>query len=76
MACMHKTTVYLDDQIYIKIRRLAKATGRTQAMIIREALAAYAGGGRPLPTSVGAGSSGTKDFSERADELLEGFGED
>jgi hypothetical protein len=74
---MHKTTIYLDEQIYEKIRRLAQATGRTQAMIIREALAAYQSGGpRRLPSSVGAGASGTPDLSERAEELLEGFGED
>lgn len=74
---MHKTTVYLDEQIYEKIRRLAQATGRTQAMIIREALAAYqAGGARRRPSSIGAGASGTPDLADRAEELLEGFGED
>jgi predicted transcriptional regulator len=74
---MHKTTVYLDEQIYLKIRRLAEATGRTQAMIIREALAEYQGSSkRKRPSSIGAGASGTADLSDRAEELLEGFGED
>jgi predicted transcriptional regulator len=73
---MHKTTIYLDDRIYMKIRRLAEATGRTQAMIIREALAAYAGGARRTPSSIGAGSSRSGDVSERAEDLLDGFGEE
>jgi predicted transcriptional regulator len=73
---MHKTTIYLEEQVYRRIQRLAKATGRTQAMIIREALAAYTGGGRRAPSSVGAGASGRSDASDRAEELLEGFGED
>ncbi len=77
MSSMHKTTIYLDEKIYEKIRRLAHATGRTQAMIIREALVAYqAGGKRRLPSSIGAGASGTPDLSDRAEELLEGFGEE
>lgn len=74
---MHKTTVYLDEQIYLKIRRLAEATGRTQAMIIREALAEYQGSSkRKRPSSIGAGASGAPDLSDRAEELLQGFGED
>lgn len=73
---MHKTTIYLDDRVYARIRRLAAATGRTQAMIIREALAAYTGEGARLPTSIGAGRSGSKDTSERSEELLAGFGEE
>jgi hypothetical protein len=76
MASMHKTTIYLDDGIYMKIRRLAQSTGQTQAMIIREALAIYTSGARRLPSSVGAGSSGGGDASERAEELLDGFGEE
>jgi predicted transcriptional regulator len=72
---MHKTTIYLDDQIYRKIQRLAKATGRTQAMIIREALAAFTRTGKELPASIGAGASGRSDASERAEDLLDGFGD-
>ena len=35
---MHKTTVYLDDEEVAALRRLAAATGRSQAEIIREAV--------------------------------------
>lgn len=73
---MHKTTIYLDEPIYRKIRQLARASGRTQAMIIREALAAYTGSGRRMPSSVGAGRSADPELSERSEELLDGFGED
>jgi len=76
MSSMHKTTVYLDEPIYRKIRQLARASGRTQAMIIREALAAYTGSGRRLPSSVGAGRSERADLSERSEELLDGLGQD
>lgn len=73
---MHKTTIYLDDRVYARIRRLAAATGRTQAMIIREALAAYTGEGSRVPRSVGAGRSGSADTSDRTEEHLAGFGEE
>ena len=73
---MHKTTIYLDDPLYRRIRRLARASGRTQASIIREALARYTTGANPRPRSIGLGSSGAGDLSERAEELLNGMGED
>lgn len=72
---MHKTTIYLDEPIYRKVRQLARASGRTQAMIIREALAAYTGSGRRMPASIGAGRSEHADLSERSEELLDGFGQ-
>ena len=76
MSRMHKTTIYLDEEAYARIRRIAEATGRTQAAVIREALAAYTGGGGPRrPRSIGMGA-GTGDLSDRAEDLLEGMGED
>ncbi len=76
IVCMHKTTVYLQEALYEQIRALAQATGRSQATLIREALAAYAMTQRPTPTSVGLGSSGLPNLSERVDQELEGMGED
>lgn len=73
---MHKTTIYLEDPLYQRIKRLAQATGRTQASLIREALASYTAGESPRPRSIGLGQSGTGDLSERAEELLNGMGED
>ncbi len=75
MACMHKTTLYLEDAIYAKIRRLADARGRTQAALIREAVAQYVSGKKRKPRSIGMGRSGRGDLSTRAEALLEGFGD-
>jgi predicted transcriptional regulator len=75
---MKRTTVYLDDHTLERLERLAEATGRTQAAVIREAIAVYASSRttRRGPKSIGLGSSGMGDLSERAEELLDGFGED
>lgn len=73
---MHKTTIYLHEDTYRRISRLAQARGTTQAALIREALAAYGAGGPKKPTSIGMGKSKSGDLSERTEELLDGFGED
>jgi ribbon-helix-helix CopG family protein len=76
---MRRTTVYLDDHTHERLQRLAEASGRTQAAVIREAIAVYSSsrGSRRVPRSIGMGSSsGRGDLSERSEELLEGFGED
>jgi hypothetical protein len=72
---MRKTTIYLEDDMYRTLRRLADGSGRTQAQIIRDALLAYTRGERRRPRSIGMGKGGPR-LSERADELLSGFGED
>jgi predicted transcriptional regulator len=72
---MHKTTLYLDEATYRRLRQLAGVTGRTQAHVIREALEQYVFGRRGSePRSVGLGE-GPEDLSARADELLAGMGE-
>ena len=73
---MHKTTLYLDAEAYERLTQLADASGRTQASIIREALAAYTRPKAKRPRSIGLGSSGKGNLSERAEKLLDGFGED
>jgi predicted transcriptional regulator len=75
---MKRTTVYLDDHTIERLQRLSEATGKTQAAVIREAVAVYSStrGSRRSPRSVGMGASGRDDTSERAEELLEGFGQD
>jgi hypothetical protein len=73
---MEKTTVYLDPADHRRLKALARQEGRSTAELIREAVAEYArrraGGLRPA--SLGAGRSGRRDLSERAEELLEGMG--
>jgi predicted transcriptional regulator len=79
MSRMHKTTLYLEESLYERLIRLAEERGVTQALIIREALAAYTTGQRKRPRSLGLGHSGRKakgQLSERAEELLGGLGEE
>jgi Ribbon-helix-helix protein, copG family len=76
MARAIKTTVYLDEEAYARIKDIARAEGRLPAELVREALAEFAARKRPrrLPKSVGAGHSRKVDLSERAEELLAGMG--
>ena len=73
-----KTTLYLDDAEYRRLKAIARRKGKTPAALVREAIADYARReeGRLTPRSVGAGRSGRGDVAERAEELLEGMGED
>jgi hypothetical protein len=73
---MHKTTIYLEDDIYERIRQLAQDSGRTQAAVIREALSRLATRGKRRPRSLGLGASGRPDLSDCTDELLDGLGDD
>ena len=75
---MQKTTVYLDFEHYRALKRIAARDGRAPAALVREAVAEYAvkHGPRRRPRSIGAASSARGDLSERAEELLAGFGAD
>jgi len=73
-----KTTVYLDADVYRRIQRLAREQDRSAAELVREAVAEYAQRRAPAPAaprSLGAGRSGLRNLSERAEELLGGMGE-
>lgn len=75
MARMHKTTIYLDDELYLRLQREAEARGTTQALLVREALAEYVVKSKRLkPRSVGLGRSKRGDLSVRAEELLARLG--
>ena len=68
---MIKTTVYLEPEVALSIRQLAQIKGRSQAELIREALAAYSRrASRPRPKGIGRYRSGRSDVSERAEDLL------
>jgi predicted transcriptional regulator len=68
---MVKTTVYLDTDVALSLRRMAESEGRSQAELIRDALEKYTRGRkRPLPRGLGKYSSGKSDVSERAPEIL------
>jgi hypothetical protein len=72
---VEKTTVYLDEVSLAAIKRLARAQGRAEAELIREAVARYvAGEGRPALKSLGI-VRGAGDLAARTERLLaEGFG--
>lgn len=71
-----KTTVYLDDADYQRLKAIARQAGRAPAELVREAVREYAQRHtRSLrPRSLGAGRSRKGDLSERAEELLAGMG--
>jgi hypothetical protein len=71
-----KTTVYLTAADYRRLKALARATNRSTAQLVREAVAEYARRHAPRvrPKSVGAGHSGRDDLGQRAEELLRGLG--
>lgn len=76
MAKNRKTTVYLDEGDYERLKSIARSRGRTAAELVREAVAEYARREQQaaLPKSLGAGNSGLSNLGERAEELLEGMG--
>ena len=75
MYGMHKTTIYLPDDLKRALERVAAARGCSEAELFREAvrtLAEEAGSPRPrLPLF----KSGKRGLAERIDRALAGFGE-
>jgi predicted transcriptional regulator len=75
---MRKTSVYLDERLAVRLATLARAEGRSQAEILREAVETYEPRGRRDRNFALAGI-GRGDGSSIADvpdeDLLEGFGE-
>lgn len=72
---MLRTTVYLDEEIGLSIRRLASLQHRPQAELIRQALKEYVTRAESksvagLPPGVGTYGSGRSDVSALADEFL------
>jgi predicted transcriptional regulator len=76
MAPVQKTTVYLGEEDYRRLKQIARRRGCAPAELVREAVAEYAARHAPWrpPRSIGAFSSGRGDLSERAEELLTGMG--
>ena len=78
---MRKTSIYLDDEQAERLARLARAEGRPQAEIVREAISCY----RPAPKRdrnfalagnferIDSDGRPISEISE--DELMRGFGE-
>ena len=74
---MKKTSVYLDEGQVRTLQRLADVLGRSQAEILREALARYAETVRPprrFALAASARGSGASVADVAEEELLAGFG--
>ena len=75
MYGMHKTTVYLPDDLKRELERVAAARGCSEAELFREAIRALTediAAPRPrLPLF----KSGKRGLAERVDRALAGFGE-
>jgi predicted transcriptional regulator len=73
---MRKTSVYLDHELAERLARVAREEGRSQAAVLRDAIATY----RPRPThdrnfalsGIGRGD-GTSIADVPEEELLDGF---
>jgi predicted transcriptional regulator len=76
MSDLAKTTLYLPEADYARLKALARRDGRPAAELVREAVAEYTArrGAKRLPRSLGAGRSGRGDVSERTEVLLRGLG--
>ncbi len=69
---MVKTTVYLPDELKRAVERVADETRRSEAEVIRAALADYTSRRRPYPR---AGTFSHGSLADHVDELLgDGFG--
>jgi hypothetical protein len=72
---VHKTTVYLPDELRRSLKRLASSSGQSEADLIRQAIAALLDASeRPRPRGQ-LFASGDPSLSEHVDEALAGFGE-
>lgn len=75
MGGMEKTTVYLPDDLKRALRRAARASGRSEAELIREGIGLVAGTHRVAEPRLPLFESGQPDLAEHIDEALDGFGE-
>ena len=75
MGGMEKTTVYLPHELKTALRRTARATGRSEAELIREGIGLVTGTHRIAEARLPLFESGDATLAERVDELLTGFGE-
>ena len=72
---MHKTTLYLSDELNARIKRKARREGRSEADVMRSALTEYTKDDGPSPT-LPLFDSGQVAPIRDWDEALRGFGED
>jgi len=73
---MEKTTVYLSTAQKLALGRAARAEGRSEADLIREGIDTITARHRVSQPTLPLFDSGKPDLAARADEYLDGFGED
>lgn len=74
---MKKTTIYLPDDLKDRLETLAQSEGRSEAEVIRDAIAVAVAARRPPePRAPLPGAKlGDPSVADRAGELMDGFGE-
>jgi hypothetical protein len=75
MYGMERTTVYLTTAQRRALAKAARATGRSEAELIREGVDAVTSEHRVAEPTLPLFESGRSDLATRVDDLLEGFGE-
>ncbi len=75
MGGMVKTTIYLSEELKAGIERLARRERRSEADLIREAVAELVERSTPPRPRFGIFDSGDPNWAATADQHLEGFGE-
>ncbi len=70
---MHKTTVYLPDDLRDAVKLAAERRHTSEAEVIRDSIRRSVAGERPRPQ--GGLFSGREPIARYVDEHLEGFGE-
>lgn len=70
---MKRTTIFADESLLEALEDLARKQRTSLSAVIRSALEEFVArrqAAKPLPSFLGIGSSGRKDVSEKAEELL------
>ncbi len=75
MYGVHKTTVYIPNELKRQIEQAATRRGRTVAELVREALQALLDSSTPPSPRLPLFESGRPDLAEHVDEALAGFGQ-
>lgn len=71
---MHKTTIYLPDDLKADLERTAAEVGRSEAALIREGIQLVLARRLPPRPQAGIFDGGDPHLSERVDDLLRDFG--
>ena len=71
---MRKTSIYIEPEVDVALRRRAAAEGTTKAELIRQALRAAAGSSMRVKPHARGVFEGPADLASRADNYLSGSG--